>query len=37
MQTLTDKLAENLGGEIRTQTEVLECKTENGKWKIKAG
>ncbi len=35
MQTLTDKLAENLAGEIRTETEVVECKTENGKWKIK--
>ncbi len=38
MQTLTDKLAENLRGEIRTETEVLSIekrKTENGKWKIK--
>ena len=35
MQTLTDKLAENLRDEIRTETEVLEWKTENGKWKIK--
>lgn len=34
MQTLTDKLAENLLGEIRTETEVVGLKTENGKWKI---
>lgn len=34
MQTLTDKLAENLRGEIRTETEVVGLKTENGKWKI---
>ena len=35
MRTLTDKLAGNLRGEIKTSTEVFECKTENGKWKIK--
>jgi oxygen-dependent protoporphyrinogen oxidase len=36
MQTLTDKLAENLSDEIRTETEASEIvKTENGKWKIK--
>ncbi len=35
MQTLTDKLAENLLDEIRTETEAVEWKTENGKWKIK--
>lgn len=34
MQTLTDKLAENLSEEIRTETEVVELKAENGKWKI---
>ncbi len=35
MQTLTDKLAENLPGEIRTETEVEQCMTDNGKWKLK--
>ncbi len=35
MRTLTDKLVENLAGSIRTETEVFQCKTENGKWKIK--
>jgi oxygen-dependent protoporphyrinogen oxidase len=35
MQTLTDKLAENLRDEIRTETEAVEWKTKNGKWKIK--
>ncbi len=38
MQTLTDKLAENLLDELKTGKEVLEIgkwKTDNGKWKIK--
>ncbi len=37
MQTLTDKLAENLSGEIRTKTEVLKIgKVESGKWKVES-
>ncbi len=37
MQTLTDKLAENLRSEIRTETEVLKIeKVESGKWKVES-
>lgn len=37
MQTLTDKLAENLRDEIRTETEVLKIgKAESGKWKVES-
>ena len=37
MQTLTDKLAENLRGEIRIETEVLKIgEVESGKWKVES-
>jgi len=37
MQTLTDKLAENLRSEIRTKTEVLKIEeVESGKWKVES-
>lgn len=37
MQTLTDKLAENLADEIKTETEVLKIgKVESGKWKVES-
>ncbi|MGI8638824.1 MAG: protoporphyrinogen oxidase [Pyrinomonadaceae bacterium] len=35
MRTLIDKLVENLHDEIKTETEVEQCVTDNGKWKIK--
>jgi oxygen-dependent protoporphyrinogen oxidase len=36
VQTLTDKLAESLGGAVETNTEVLNIeKTSGGKWRVK--
>ncbi|MGI8883940.1 MAG: protoporphyrinogen oxidase [Pyrinomonadaceae bacterium] len=36
VQTLTDKLAENLGESVRTNTEVTQIeKTSDGKWRVK--
>jgi len=37
MQNLTDELAENLRGEIKTETKVLKIeKMESGKWKVES-